>query len=376
MKTNLFHTNPKTMSLAGVLALLTACGGGGGSAPTVATQGIPSAATLPAGAMAVSASVTTGDRLEQVLVDEVTKPAPGINEYKLSTVICGGLGLTMDQQVTVSYPGGTAVAASAPMGMSGFNQCKLNTGGKFRVQLPESSSFDPAKLQVTITANTQTANAPARLIKVDLYRLAGRASHQELIALNTLYPVAGEKVLIRAALAGVVRAPTFSLIQEDGATLQQGKLDAESGGGNTVQASVTVPNKAFRIAIAANEGGSEASRWVTDTYVPQPKPIEIDFSANAVIDANVRVLSPQVIGTANEDGEMTLRLVVPQGFSTDWSTKQVRYKKDEVISLPIKLTASAAAPAGKHRMLLLIRDTKQGESLVQAKFINTSKVSK
>ena len=326
--------------------------------------------------MAAVRSVTTGDRLEQVLVDEVTKPAPGINEYTLSVVICGGLGLTIDQQVTVSYPGGTAVAATAPMGMSGFNQCKLNTGNKFHVQLPEASNFDPTKLQVTISANTQTANAPARLIKVDLYRLAGRASHQELIALNTLYPVAGEKVLIRAALAGTVRAPTFTLIQKDGTALQQGKLEADRDGGNTVQALITVPDKAFRIAIATNEGRNEASRWLTDTYVPQSKSIEIDFSANAVIDTTVRVLSPQVIGTANEDGEMTLRLVVPQGFSTDWTTKLVRYKKDEAISLPIQLTATAAAPAGKHRMLLLIRDAKQGESMVQAKFINISKASK
>lgn len=360
------------LSLSAALLMLAACGSGDSADNSAAPQISPLATSLPQNALKALNLQTTGDRLEQVIVDEVTQPAPGIKEYKLSTIMCGGTGLLLDQQVTVSYPGGTTVAATAPMGMSGFNQCRINSSNKFRVQLPESESFDPAKLQVAISANQQTETAPVRLIKVDLYRVAGRASHQELIALNTLYPVAGEQVVIRAALGGNIKSPSFALIGEDGSTLQNDKLNAEGDGtnGGSFQFGVTVPSKPFRIAITTNAGESEASRWVTDTYVPQPKPIEIDFSENAVIDASVRELHPHITGVAATDGTLTLRLIAPKGYTTDWKAKELRVKKDDAIDLPIQLNAQDTASFGKYRLLLLVKYQNLNEQVAFGKFIN------
>jgi hypothetical protein len=362
----------KLLGVGTLLLALAACDSDGTTESSTAIA--PLATALPAESLTPLTIQTNGAQLEQVVVDEVTQPAPGIKEYKLSTIVCGGTGLLMDQQMTVSYPGGTAVAASAPMGMSGFNQCRINAGNKFRVQLPEAESFDPAKLQVTINANQQTNSAPVRLIKVDLYRVAGRASHQELIALNTLYPVAGEQVTIRAALGGNIKSPTFALIAEDGTTLQQDKLNAEIDGANggSFQVGITVPSKPFRIAISANDGEGEASRWVTDTYVPQPKPIEIDFSENAVMDSNTRQLNPHLIGTANYDGQITFRLVAPRGFSTNWNLKTIETKAGDKIDIPITLTSTTESNSGKFRILLQHKNQNSGEAIVFAKFIKLS----
>ena len=354
-------------------AFLSGCGGGssdsvGGNSNT---GGISSGTTL-SGFRSVTQTLDAKS-VGHVFVVRSKSNVPGKLDYSVATVYCNRTGSQRAAALKVSYADavGTVLQDSVPIGASSFGHCSMGKATA-DIRLDQSTPLDVNKLQYVLTAEKPVQDNVVAPIKIDLYKIGGRAGHEGLFPLNSQYPIAGSKVLLRAFMPAISLNVSFSLLDKGGTTISTGALNAEKSFSKDYSAVIDVPDQPFTVKLAAGNGSSVSGQWATETYFPQSAAAELVFDSAVMVGFD-QILTAKANVVAQSSGELTLRMLMPPGFSSDWETKTVTVTKGAVLSVPVAIRTPAASAQAKAIPMLYVLQPSGDEALASAKLVRVYK---
>ena len=337
-----------------------------------------STATVTPNTMPTSPIVTDlNEASQRVLISEAKETVAGKLDYGLSPIYCNSEGLLKNQTLTVRYADAQAQVLNPTVmaGSNSFEQCQLLSGDQPTVRIDKTKTLDSTKISIQLNAEQPLDSNPIQLIKVDLYKIGGRAGHEELFPLNTQYPTSGDDVLLKAHLEGSSPKANYELLSATGAILASGVLESGLSGDRTAfEAAIVVPSQPFRVRLKATNSDNKALTWITNTYQPQTAVLALRFN-DGVVKKGGQILLGAVIGTAQSTGDLTVRILAPAGFSSDWTQKTVQVKAGDTVKIPYSLTASNTVEFGRHKVFLQYRYTDGSEVLGVTKILALTNVN-
>jgi hypothetical protein len=360
------HPMYLTVSQVIVAALLAACGG---DSETVA---LPKASTGLASTTATlkrlvqSGSVAMVDKL---FVSEVLHVVEGKTDYVLSSINCNKTGMLFNQKVVINSTDNSVqvVQDSLSFGGNSFNQCLLSST-KVVVRLPDGQPLDFSKLNLTMTADQQTPDNSIKILKIDFYRQGGRAGHGGNLALNSQYPTQNEKNELKVNLTGDASKVEYEILNINNQTIRKDVLEQSPDVKTVYRGLFTVPVEPFSILARITDANGNISLSSTELYKPQEAILDLAFD-NAVIKRANQILVAEIAGKAPTSGKLTMRVLVPDDFSSEVVTKSLDVLAGQDIALKFNVTSPAVSIIGKQSIYFQYRFSDREEILVVKKLL-------
>lgn len=352
------------------ISILTACADN--SVPNDPTADLKAATS---GIAATNAEVVkvaepaSNNKVGNFHVSEILNIVEGKKDYVLSSINCNSTGVLYNQKgiIKSNDPAIQVVQGSLDFGGSSFNQCQLSSG-KAVVRIDNGKEFDASKLSLTMSADKQAEDNPIKLIKIDFYRKGGRAGHGGNLALNSQYPVQGETTELKVNISGVDLKVEYLILDINNQSIKKGLLEKNQGSENLYQVVFEIPLQPFSVLINAVDKNGNTFKSRTELYKPHDAKLDLTINNAVIRKANQKIVA-EISGKAATTGKLLMMVHVPNGFSTEISSKSLDVVAGQDISLPFTITSPLDPVIGKIPIYFQYKFNDRDEVLVLKKLL-------